>query len=58
MCPGPRRIGRYSLNYLRWVPRKDGDRFLCMDGFRWVSVVLRDEIDWKKEQGRLGLGEL
>lgn len=25
VCPGPRRIGRYSLNYLRWVPRKDGD---------------------------------
>lgn len=25
VCPGPRRIGRYLPNYLRWVPRKDGD---------------------------------
>lgn len=25
VCPGPRRIGRYSPNYLRWIPRKDGD---------------------------------
>lgn len=34
VCPGPRRIGRYPLQDLRWVAWKDGDRCgVCVCGW-------------------------
>lgn len=48
VCPGPRRIGRYSLNYLALGTQGGWWLILRVDGVRWVCV------EWRGEVGRKG----